>query len=141
MGRRKQKNVGLFGPPKSKLLSEIVRIDTPKNAEESVKTLIQMFKTTDDPKWRLHIRRAIHQAYARAKVMSENPRVSPAERREAKEVAKIYRLAYWRLDHKTGKVYTKQKALKIMRAHNLKKARKLKKPKKLKKLMTLKRRR
>jgi hypothetical protein len=138
MGRKKR-NAGLFGPPKSKLLSEIVRIDTPENAKRSIKTLIQMFKTSNDPEWRLHIKRAIQQAAARASVIAENKRVSPKERKEAKEVSKMYWIAFWRLDHKTGTVRTKKTAIRLWHAKLARKAR-MKKPRRLKKLKTLPRR-
>ncbi len=89
--RRKTKRRGMFYyPPKSPLLAKIVRIDTPANARKSAKTLLKMFKEAKKRSWKAHIKKAVVLAGNRAKAMLNKKNLSPKERRELKEVAKIY---------------------------------------------------
>lgn len=92
MGRKRRvKKRGMFYyPPKSPLLAKIVRIDTPTNARKSAKTLLKMFEKAKKRSWKVHIERSVNLAEQRAKAMLKRKNLSAKERRELREVAKIY---------------------------------------------------
>ena len=93
---RRRRSVGgtVFFPPKSPKYSEIVRIDTPEAARLSVKQLKEEFDKAETREKKRRIKRYTVLAYTRSRIISENPRVSPGQRREAAEVAAIYKRAY-----------------------------------------------
>lgn len=82
------KKRGLFFPPKNKKIAEIIRIDTPKNAKRSVKELSKLIK-----KGEITIDMAIKYvtvAANRCLAILNRKDLSSKERKEMKEVAKIY---------------------------------------------------
>jgi len=94
---RRWKVKTIFFPPKYKKYAEIVRIDNPEAARGSVKQLTEEFHKAETKEKKRRIKRMMVLAYARAKVMSQNKNLSLAQRREAAEVAGIYREAYQKL--------------------------------------------
>lgn len=84
----------IFFPPKYKRYADIVRIDTPEAARESVRILKKEFDEAGTKAKKRRIKRMMVLAANRAEVIAGNPRVSARERAEAREVARIYREAY-----------------------------------------------
>jgi len=79
---------GLFRPAKNKEIAEIIRIDSPKNAERSIKELRKLID-----KGKITIDQAIKYvttAANRASVSLRRKNLSQKEKREMKEVSKIY---------------------------------------------------
>jgi hypothetical protein len=91
--RRGRRAKTIFFPPKYKRYAEIVRIDTPEAAKLSVKQMKEEFNKAETDAKKRRLKRMVVLAMNRAKVISENPRVSAKERAEAKRVAEIYRRA------------------------------------------------
>ena len=89
-----KKDRGLYTPAKHKWLADIVSLETPEKARESVRTLLAEFKRSKSRSRKRLIKRATVLAYNRAKVASHNPRLSPKERREFKQIAKIYNFQF-----------------------------------------------
>jgi len=80
----------IFFPAKSEKYSEMVRIDTPKAAEDSVEKLMKEFNEAKTRDKKVRIKRYVVLAENRARVMANNERLSPAQREEARKVAQIY---------------------------------------------------
>jgi len=89
MARRKT----MFFPPKYPSLAKIVRIDSPKNARKAVKTLLAKFKKAKRRDVKVRVKRAAVLAGNRAKAMLRRKNLSAKERKEMREVYKIYRRA------------------------------------------------
>jgi len=87
----------LFFPPKSKKWSEIIRIDTPEGAKYSTKILLEEFEKAKTRSKKRRLKRYAVLAMNRAEVISQNKRVSPKERADAKKVVKIYKEAIERM--------------------------------------------
>jgi len=92
--KRRLRSGTVFFPAKSKKYSEIVRIDTPEAARQSVRLLKEEFEKAETRDKKRRIKRYLVLASVRARIISQNPRVSPSQRREAREVSEIYRRAY-----------------------------------------------
>ena len=89
----------VFFPSKHKWLADIVRLDTPSNARKAAERLEREFnKSTRSRK--LLILRAINLAAIRARIGSQNKRLSEKERREYKVIHGIYRRLYEKLSKK-----------------------------------------
>ncbi len=86
---RKGKGKGsLFFPPKNKKMAEIIKIDSPKSAKDSIKQLRQLID-----KGKITIDQAIKcvtVAANRSKAMLNRKNLSEKERKEMKKVAEIY---------------------------------------------------
>ena len=96
--KRKGRRSGtVFFPAESKKYSEIIRIDTPEAARLSVKQLMDEFEKAKTRNKKRRIKRYAVLAATRARIISQNPKVSPSQRREAAEVAEIYKRAYERM--------------------------------------------
>jgi len=80
----------IFFEPRNKYLAEIIRIDAPKNAAQSVRRLFQEFYGAATHEKRMKIWRAATLATERAHIIAENPRVSRPQQDEARDVARIY---------------------------------------------------
>jgi len=80
----------VFFPAKSKKYSEMVRIDTPKAAEDSVEKLMKEFNEAKTKEKKVRIKRYTVLAENRARIMAGNERLSTEERQEAARVAEIY---------------------------------------------------
>ena len=80
----------VFFPAKSKKYSEMVRIDTPKAAEDSVEKLMKEFNEAKTREKKVRIKRYTVLAENRARIMAGNERLSTEERQEAAKVAEIY---------------------------------------------------
>jgi len=83
----------IFFPAKSEKYSEMVRIDTPKAAEDSVEKLMKEFNEAKTRDKKVRIKRYVVLAENRARVMASNERLSPTQRKEARKVAQIYAAA------------------------------------------------
>jgi len=79
-----------YDKPKSPLLAKIVRIDTPANARKATKKLLRMFKQAKNRDWKVHIKRSAVLAMNRAEAMLNRKNLSTKERRELREVIRIY---------------------------------------------------
>lgn len=90
-------NPTIFFPAKSEKYSEIVRIDTPKAAEDSVEKLMKEFNEAKTREKKVRIKRYVVLAENRARVMANNERLSPAQREEARKIAQIYARAKERM--------------------------------------------
>ena len=99
MGRRKRG--GLFSPPRHKWLSDIISYKDPESAERAAERLLNALrkgelrykgKTIKIGRTRaLQIARALQRAANETKVIYKNKKnLSPEERREFKEIHKIY---------------------------------------------------
>ena len=89
--------MSLFRPAKSKKLAKIVKIDTPSNARKSANKLLSLFRRAKRRDAKVRIKRATICASNRAKVMSQNKRLSLKERREMKTVSNIFKRAYQKM--------------------------------------------
>jgi len=91
------KKRGMFySPPRHPSLAKIVCISSPSCARKSVKTLLQMFKKAlkrGDRVWARTIKQAVVLAGNRARASAKRRSLSLKERRELKEVARIYEAA------------------------------------------------
>ena len=81
---------GLYKPAKHKEAAEHIMIDTPDNARKSIRWLNKEWKEAKTRAKKRKLIQFANLARNRAKVMSENERISEKERREAAKVAKIY---------------------------------------------------
>jgi len=82
------KNKGLFRPAKNRKIAEIIKIDSPKNARGSIKELAKLID-----RGVITIDQAIKYvttAANRAKASLNRKNLSRKERKEMKEVAKVY---------------------------------------------------
>lgn len=101
---RKKKGI-FYEPPYYKKYSEIVRMDTPTNARNSAKELVQEAEKAKRPS---KIRRIIHVlnlAANRAKAARKRKNLSPKERHELVQIENIYRSA----TKKVQKIYQRKK--------------------------------
>ena len=88
--KSKSKRKGLFKPPRWKYLADIVSFESPKEARKSANEVLKSIKQAKRRDKALREARALQYAANRAKAAAKNPRLSPKERRELKEVAEIY---------------------------------------------------
>jgi len=91
-GKRYQRTI--FFPPKSEYYAEIVKLDTPANALLSANRLLDEFGSAKTASKKRMVKRVTVLAANRAKVMAGNARLSLGERREAREIQRIYKNAY-----------------------------------------------
>ncbi len=90
-GRSPFKGRSIFpSKPRSKHLSDVVKVDTPANARSAAAQLRREFNQAKTHKRKLHIYHATHDAARIAGVMKRNPRLSGKEHREAAEIEKTY---------------------------------------------------
>ncbi len=88
MGKRKKsKKRGIFFPAKHRKLAEIVTIESPAKARKAVKKLKRLIGKGYTKK---QIRGAMIIAYARAKALAKKKGISAKEKRELRQIAKIY---------------------------------------------------
>ena len=96
MGRRRGRGSrvsGLFHPARYKYLADIVRIDTVENAKKAVRKLLKHFREAKTRAKKIRVKKATVLAANRARVLSKSPRISPKERQEFREIARIYERA------------------------------------------------
>ena len=94
MGKPKRsRDRSLFHPARYKYLADIVRIDTVENAKKAVKKLLKHFRNAKTRAKKVRVKKATVLAATRARVLSKSPRISPRERQEFREVARIYERA------------------------------------------------
>jgi hypothetical protein len=87
----------IFFPPKYEKYAEIISVENPEKARGSVRQMLEEFEKARTRDKRRRIKKTLVLAANRARVMSENPRLSEKERKEAKEVYEIYKNAYEKL--------------------------------------------
>ena len=90
--KSRSKKGGLFKPPKHKDIAKIVSFETPSKARKAAKKLLSMMKRARR-KRALVILKALNYAANRAKAAAKRRNLSPKERRELKQISKIYRQA------------------------------------------------
>ena len=86
--KSKRTKKSLFFPPKNKKISKIIKIDSPKNAKNSIKQLANLID-----KGKITIDQAIkyvNLAANRAKASLNRKNLSNKERKEMNQVAKIF---------------------------------------------------
>jgi len=84
----------MFGPARDPEMSRNIHLDTPANARKSTRWLSKEWNKAKKKKDRdrmKHLKSAAVLAANRASVMSQNPRISSKEQKEAKQIEKIYR--------------------------------------------------
>ena len=97
---------GLFNyPPKSKYLADIITIESPNKARKAANKLLKECRELKRPSAIEHRAKAMQQAANRAEAMLKRKNLSEKERRELKEVAKIYDKAA----DKAFKIYHRKK--------------------------------
>jgi hypothetical protein len=90
-GRRRPITRSLFHPPKNKIVAKNIMIDTPSSARESISYLNKRWENARTREEKVKLIRYANSAANRAKVISENERISSSQRAEAREVHHIYR--------------------------------------------------
>lgn len=86
---RGKKQKSMFGPAKDKHIAEVVSLESPADAQDSIDSLERMFDAATSHRKKMHILRATTLAANRAEAM--RIRVGPKERKELTAVAKKYR--------------------------------------------------
>ena len=81
----------MFFPPTYDYLAGIVSIESPKRARMASERLWKVFQGAETRAKKLRIKRAVVLAANRARAMLKRRRLSSRERKELREVAKIYR--------------------------------------------------
>ena len=89
----------VFFPPTHPDLAAVIKLDTPGNARKAAKKLERMFNQASRSR-KLTILRAINLAAIRARIGSQNRRLSEKERREYRVIHGIYRRLYEKLSKK-----------------------------------------
>jgi len=89
----------VFFPARHRWLADIVRLDTPANARAAAHKLEREFNRSGRSR-QLLILRAVNLAAIRARIGSQNRRLSEKERREYREIYRIYRRLYEKLSKK-----------------------------------------
>lgn len=95
----------LFFPPKHKRLAKIITIESPSKARKAARQLLKECRKLKRADAILLRARAMQLAANRAKAMLNRKNLSKKERRELKEVAKIYGKAA----EKAFEIYRKKK--------------------------------
>jgi hypothetical protein len=103
-GTPRQRAKSIFHAAQYKRYADIVRIDFPESAKQSVKKLEEEFRSAKRRSKQLRILRVINESANRAKIMAQNIRLSIQQRDEAREVERIYRDAYKKL----SRLYSKR---------------------------------
>ena len=99
MAKGRKSGSGLFKSPRHKWLAEIVSFESPSEAKESAKRLVRALergrigKQKIGKKRALTIVRALNYAANRAEASAKRENLGAKERKELKEIAKIYREA------------------------------------------------
>jgi len=89
----------VFFSPRHKWLAEIIKLDTPANARRSAEKLEREFNRSNSSR-KLLILRAVNLAAIRARIGSQNRRLSQKEREEYRVIHGIYRRLYQKLSKK-----------------------------------------
>lgn len=84
------KKHGMFGPAKTKLLADIVKIDTVENARQSTQELLRRFKKLQRRDAKVRTKRAVVLAANRAAVIAKNTKSSKM-RTDKLRIAGMYR--------------------------------------------------
>jgi len=93
VGKRKSKSrgSGLFKPPRWKHLSEVISYRSPSEARKSARQILKELKEVKRKDAALRRARALQRAANETKVIYRKKKgLSPKERREFKEISKIY---------------------------------------------------
>ena len=80
----------IYAKPKYQYLADIVSLETPEKARNSVAELGDEFRSAKSKQKQLRVVRATQLAANRAKINSTNSRYSIAERKEFVEITTIY---------------------------------------------------
>jgi len=80
-----------YEPAHHRDLGKIVKIDTPANARKAANQLLKMFRKARTRKRKVTIKRAAVLAANRCAAMRKRKNLSAKERRELKQIEKIYR--------------------------------------------------
>jgi len=100
----------LFKPPKHKWIADIVTFETPAKARVAARKLVNYIKMGRKGDLRigqaraLAIVRALNYAANRARASAKRKNLSSKERKELREIARIYRRAYER----AAKIYERK---------------------------------
>ena len=94
--KRKSRGSGLFKPARHKWLADIITFESESKARKAAKRLVndlergRIGKKKIGKKRALTIARALQYAANRAEASAKRKNLSPKERKELKEIAKIY---------------------------------------------------
>ena len=89
----------VFFPARHKWLADIIKLDTPANARKAAEKLEREFNRSSKSR-KLLILRAVNLAAIRARIGSQNRRLSKKEREEYRVIHGIYRRLYEKLSKK-----------------------------------------
>lgn len=88
---RKVKGKTLFFPPRSKKFAEIISVVSPEKARKSVKILEREFKNSKTRTKKIQIKQRTVLVANRAGATLKRKNLSPKERKEFKQIERIYR--------------------------------------------------
>jgi len=89
----------VFFPARHRWLADIIKLDTPANARKAAEKLEREFNRSSKSR-KLLILRAVNLAAIRARIGSQNRRLSKKEREEYRVIHGIYRRLYEKLSKK-----------------------------------------
>ena len=92
-GRRSKGRSMFYSPARHKYLGEIVTFKNPEAAKGAAKELLRLFNQARTRAKKLRIKRATILAANRARASAKRKNLSARERRELREIARIYRSA------------------------------------------------
>ncbi|MHA1607988.1 MAG: hypothetical protein ACTSWP_10735 [Candidatus Freyarchaeota archaeon] len=87
-----------YSPPRHRDLGEIVSIRSPEEARASAKVLVRMAQEARTRRRKVTIKRAMVLAANRAEAAAKKQGLSAKEKREMREVARIYRRYYKQIE-------------------------------------------
>jgi len=90
MAKKRKEQLKLFQKPKYKYLAKIVSLKSPAKARKSVVKLKKEFNSAKTDSKKVRIARATQQAANRALVTQKRKNLSSKEKKEFKEIHKIY---------------------------------------------------
>jgi len=97
MPRRTKRGRGLFKPPRWKYLAQIITFENPEAARGAVKELLREFRQAKTRAKKRRIKQATIYAANRARASAKRKNLSPRERRELLQIARIYERAARRM--------------------------------------------
>jgi hypothetical protein len=89
---------GMFGKPRYTNLSKMVKMSSVDEARMSAEELLRHFSRLEQRKFKVATKRAAVLASSRARVMSNNKKISPMKRKEKAEIAEIFHDAYMSME-------------------------------------------
>ena len=93
MARRRSRSGGLFKPPRWKKYARIVSFEDPKSARKAAKKLLEEFRSAKTRAKKVRVKKVTVYAANRARASAKRKNLSARERREFRQIARIYERA------------------------------------------------